>query len=112
MSDTLRDLIQSTINLHERFGVIPQFDVTLKVFQEEVHELIEAAQAGTDLQHIAEEAADVFVTAIGMCLAAGVNGEAIINQTRAVIAKNDAKTHATHAINEHGKIARLSKRDE
>lgn len=112
MSDTLRDLIQSTINLHERFGVIPRFDVTLNVFQEEVHELIEAAQAGTDLHHIAEEAADVFVTAIGMCLAAGVDGEAIIKQTRAVIAKNDAKTHETHAINEHGKIARLRKRDE
>jgi NTP pyrophosphatase (non-canonical NTP hydrolase) len=106
MLDTLRDLIDSTINLHKRFGVTPQLEVTLRVFQEEVDELIEAAQQATDKQHIAEEAADVFVTAIGMCLAAGVDGEEIIKRTRAVIEKNDAKTHLTHTINENGKIAR------
>lgn len=106
MSDTLRDLIQSTLALHDRFGVKPTFEVTLRVFQEEVQELIEAARQGTDQQHIAEEAADVFVTAIGLCLALEVNEEQIIAQTRAVIAKNDAKTHDTHAINESGKIAR------
>jgi len=62
------------------------------VFQEEVAELIEAAQAGVDKNHIAEEAADVFVTAIGICLASGVDTERIIAQARAVVAKNDAKT--------------------
>ncbi len=106
MTDTLRDLIRSTVEFYDRFEVTPQLEPSLRVFQEEVDELIEATHNGDNKQHIAEEAADVFVTAIGMCLAAGVDGEQIIAQTRAVIDKNDAKTHETHAINENGKIAR------
>ncbi|NDJ87146.1 MAG: hypothetical protein GYB66_14805 [Chloroflexi bacterium] len=106
MADTLRDLIQSTQALYERFGQTPQHSIVKRVFEEEVAELIEATEEGLDHQHIAEEAADVFVTAIGMCLAAGLDTELLIRQAHAVIAKNNAKTHETHAINEYGKIAR------
>lgn len=106
IDDTLKSLIESTQEFFERFDVTPQLPTTIRVFEEEVGELIEAAEAGTDMNHIAEECADVFVTAIGICLAHGIDAEQILAQTRMVIEKNDAKTHETHAINEYGKIAR------
>ena len=77
----------------------------VKNFQEEVAELVEAAEAGTNKDHIAEEAADVMVTAIGLAHAAGVDTDRLIQQVYAVIAKNDAKTHETH-IHVDGKIRR------
>ena len=107
-ADTLYDLIASTLEFYERFEVSPELETSIRVFQEEVGELIEAAQDGISTDHIAEEAADVMVTAIGICLSQGVDLEQILRQTRAVIAKNDAKTHETHAINEYGKVARRS----
>lgn len=106
MNDTLRDLIQSTADFYARFDYRPPFEAVLRVFQEEVGELIEAVESGQDKDHMAEEAADVFVTAIGLCLTAGVEPEAIIRQTRMVIDKNNAKTHDTHHIDANGKIAR------
>lgn len=106
IQDTLRGLIQSTQDFYARFDMTPELEASIRVFEEEVHELIEAANDGHDLHHIAEEAADVFVTAIGICMACGVEADDIIEQTQAVIAKNDAKSHDTHAINEYGKIAR------
>jgi NTP pyrophosphatase (non-canonical NTP hydrolase) len=109
VTDTLRALFESTLNFYNRFEVIPELATSIHVFEEEVRELIEAAQAGTDKNHIAEEAADVMVTALGICIASGVDMEQLLAQTRAVIAKNDAKTHETHAINEYGKIARRAK---
>ncbi|MBZ0308246.1 MAG: hypothetical protein K8I82_19430 [Anaerolineae bacterium] len=104
--DTLQELIRSTIEFYARFGVQPQLENAKRVFQEEVQELIDAAEAGADSAHIAEEAADVMVTAIGICLSRGVDPAALIEQTRRVIEKNDRKSHATHAVNEQGKIAR------
>lgn len=111
MSDTLQDLIRSTQALYERFGQTFHLAAQLPIFEEEVRELIEAATAGEDTQHIAEEAGDVFVTAIGLALATGVSAEQLITQAQAVIAKNDAKTHATHHVNENGKIARRPRSD-
>lgn len=108
--DNLRALIQSTLDFYARFNLQPELPTALRVFREEVDELIEAAQLGTNLDHIAEEAADVFVTAIGICLARGVTLEEILHQTQMVIRKNNAKTHETHAINEYGKIARKKTR--
>jgi NTP pyrophosphatase (non-canonical NTP hydrolase) len=106
-TDTLEALIRSTINLYARFGVErPGLPVMQPIFEEEVQELIEAAQVGEDKAHIAEEAADVIVTAIGMCLARDVSLAQILEQARAVVAKNDAKTYETHAVNGAGKIAR------
>lgn len=105
--DSLRDLAQSTRDFYGRFDVQPQLNNCIQNFQEEVGELIEAALAGTDKDHIAEETADVFVTAIGVCFASGVQIERLIEQVYAVIAKNDAKTHETH-VHHNGKIRRRS----
>jgi len=104
-SDPLRDLIRSTLEFYARFGVQMQVGDAVRNFQEEVAELIEAAQAGEDKDHIAEEAADVMVTAIGVCEAAGIDPERLIAQIYAVIAKNNAKTHETHVV-ANGKIRR------
>ena len=69
--------------------------------------MIEAAREGGDLDHIAEESADVFVTAIGVCFASGIDVDRLVEQVYAVIAKNDAKTHETHVYHD-GKIRRRS----
>lgn len=103
--DALRDLAQSTADFYARFGVTPQVNDAVKNFEEEVRELIEAARAGTDHDHTAEEAADVIVTAIGVCYASGISIDQIVKQVYAVVAKNDAKTHETH-IHLDGKIRR------
>ena len=105
--DALRDLAQSTADFYARFGVTPQIENCIQNFSEEVRELIDAARDGQNLDHIAEEAADVVVTAIGVCFAAGVSVERLVEQVYAVIAKNDAKTHETHVYHE-GKIRRRS----
>lgn len=104
-SDPLRDLMRSTLAFYERFGWQPLTNDAIRVFEEEVREVTEAAQDGTDKKHIAEEAADVIVTLIGVCQAAGVEPEQLIQQVYAVIAKNDAKNHDTH-IYDDGKIRR------
>lgn len=104
-TDSLRDLAHSTLEFYARFGVQPQANETIQNFREEVNELIEAAEIGTDHDHIAEEAADVFVTAIGVCAASGVDVERLIDQLYKVIAKNNAKTHETHVYT-NGKIRR------
>jgi NTP pyrophosphatase (non-canonical NTP hydrolase) len=106
-TDPLRDLIRSTLDFYARFGVTQHTPDALRNFQEEVNELIEAAEAGTDPDHTAEEAADVIVTIVGVCQAAGVSPERLIAQLYAVIAKNDAKTHVTHVVAD-GKIRRRS----
>ena len=105
MSDALQDLAHSTLAFFSRFEVEPEVGPCIQNFKEEVDELVEAAVAGTDRDHIAEEAADVFVTAIGLCYASGIDLDRLIEQVYAVIAKNDAKTHETH-IYRDGKIRR------
>ncbi|NWF70914.1 MAG: hypothetical protein HXY40_17655 [Chloroflexi bacterium] len=107
--DSLRDLAQSTHDFYTRFGVVPEDPANLpgalRNFHEEVREFEEAARVMTDRDHIAEEAADVFVTAIGVCFAANVDVEQLIRQVYRVIAKNNAKTHQTHVLMA-GKIRR------
>ncbi len=105
LRDPLGDLIASTLAFYARFGVTQQMPDAIRNFQEEVGEFVEAAQAGTDPDHTAEEAADVIVTIIGVCQAADVSPERLIAQLYAVVAKNDAKTHATHVVRD-GKIRR------
>jgi NTP pyrophosphatase (non-canonical NTP hydrolase) len=104
-SDPLRDLAESTRAFYQRFGVTPALQDTITNFNEEVFELVQAAMDGTDPRHIAEEAADVFVTAIGVCMASGISIDALVEQIYAVAAKNDAKTHETHVYKD-GKIRR------
>lgn len=104
-TDPLRDLAHSTLDFYARFGVTQETPSAIRNFQEEVDEFVEAAQAGDDPDHTAEEAADVMVTIIGVCEAAGVSPERLIAQMYAVVAKNDAKNHATHVVRD-GKIRR------
>jgi len=105
--DSLRDLFLGTAAFYERFGYVPQLTDSITNFREETRELIEAAEDGSNIGHIAEEAADVFVTAIGVCMARGVDIDVLVEQVYAVIDKNDAKTHDTH-IYIDGKIRRRS----
>lgn len=105
--DALRDLAQSTRDFYDRFGVQPQVGDCVQNFEEEVRELIEAGRADSDLDHVAEECADVIVTALGICFARGVGVDQLVEQVYAVIAKNDAKTHDTHVYHD-GKIRRRS----
>ncbi|MCC6614459.1 MAG: hypothetical protein IT320_13345 [Anaerolineae bacterium] len=105
--DSLRELFLGTAAFYERFGYVPQLGDSVTNFREETRELIEAAEDGDDVRHIAEEAADVFVTAMGVCMARGVDVDLLIEQVYAVIHKNDAKTHETHIYTE-GKIRRRS----
>jgi NTP pyrophosphatase (non-canonical NTP hydrolase) len=108
--DPLRALIASTEAFYARFGVTPTPNDAITNLNEEVFELVQAAMQGDDRTHIAEEAADVFVTAIGVCLATGVPVQALIEQIYAVAAKNDAKTHETHVFRD-GKIRRRTLKD-
>ena len=103
--DSLRDLSNSTLEFFKRFDVVPNVTDCARNLREEVGELIDATQDGANHDHIAEEAADVFVTAIGLAHAAGVDTDRLIQQVYTVIAKNDAKTHETHA-HADGKIRR------
>jgi len=105
-NDTLRVLAQATRDFYDRFGYQPTVENMTMNFQEEARELVEAAHED-DLDHTAEEAADVFVTAIGLCFASGVDVDRLMKQVYVVIAKNDAKNHETHVLHE-GKIRRRS----
>ena len=104
--DSFRDLAQGTLDFYARFDYTPTVENMTMNFQEEARELVEAARED-DLDHTAEEAADVMVTAIGLCFAAGVDVERLMKQIYMVIAKNDAKNHETHVLYE-GKIRRRS----
>jgi phosphoribosyl-ATP pyrophosphohydrolase len=105
--DPLRDLIASTRAFFARFGVEISVGEGVQNLREEVGELIEAAEDGADRAHVAEEAADVMVTVIGVCEGAGVDPALLVEQVYAVIEKNDAKSHETHVYTD-GKIRRRS----
>lgn len=104
-TDPLRHLAASTQNFYDRFGVTPQVNDAITNLNEEVYELVQAALEGTDKRHTAEECADVIVTALGVCLAAGLTVDDVVEQMYAVAAKNDAKTQETHVYKD-GKIRR------
>lgn len=107
--DPLRDLAQSTLDFYARFEYTPDQQSTITNFNEEVYELVEAALAG-DKAHAAEECADVFVTALGVCFAQGLTVEEIVAAIYAVADKNNAKTHDTHVLKD-GKIRRRVRKD-
>jgi NTP pyrophosphatase (non-canonical NTP hydrolase) len=103
--DIVRRLAVSTQAFYNRFDVTPAAEDAIRVFQEEVRELIEAVRQRDAITHIGEEAADVIVTVLGVCFAAGLNIDDLIQQIEVVMRKNDAKTTNTHAVIE-GKIRR------
>lgn len=109
MSDIV-ELYRSTAALYARFEVEPTLENTSRRFFEEVCEFKEACdyEAFTDSDTrilIANEAADVLVTTIGMLLAMGMKPHELAAAISRVIAKNDSKTHATHEL-VNGKITR------
>lgn len=103
--EALERLFRSTLDLYARFGCVPTVDNTAMVFTEETRELLEATH-GDDLQHIAEEAGDVLVTTLGICIAHGLTYEQVTSAIERIADKNDAKTWETHHLNDAGKIAR------
>lgn len=107
-SDPLGELAASTVAFYRRFGVVLVVPSASQHLLEEVRELIAAASAGRDMDHIAEEAGDVMVTVVGLCLAAGVSVDHIIRGVSFVAKKNDAKTFETH---EH-RDGKIRKRDD
>jgi hypothetical protein len=104
-SDALRDLALSTKAFYKRFGVQPELNSCVRNLREQVLKLISVAQAKKDTTQIAEETVDVFITAIGLCYAAGVDVDTLMNQVYDVIEKNDAKTQLTHVYTD-GRIHR------
>jgi NTP pyrophosphatase (non-canonical NTP hydrolase) len=96
--DPLADLARSTGAFYARFGVSPRLPDAVDHFMEEVREFAEAVGKGEDASHIAEEAADVMVTLLGTCSAAGLGLEHLVRGIYFVIAKNDAKTRDTHEV--------------
>lgn len=104
-TEPLAAVWQSTAALYERFGLKPTVNNTTMVFSEETAELLHAALLESPA-NTALEAADVIVTALGVCMARGVALEEVAAAIQATVAKNDAKTHETHKVNEAGKIAR------
>lgn len=102
----LSELWDSTLNLYDRFEISPTVYDVIPLVEEESVEAINAALSGTDSE-LAAEIADVIVVALGLALARGLSYDDIHAGVKTVIAKNNAKTHATHKVNEAGKIARL-----
>ncbi|HLA99584.1 MAG TPA: MazG nucleotide pyrophosphohydrolase domain-containing protein [Anaerolineales bacterium] len=99
------DLAESTFAFYDRFDATPQVESASRNLLEEVNEFIEAAREGNNRTHIAEEAADVIVTTLGLCQASRIGIDELIKQIYAVIDKNNAKTHETHVYVD-GKIRR------
>lgn len=104
----LNELWDSTANLYTRFDVTPTVENTSLVFREEARELL-LAQASEPDENVAEECADVLVTALGVLMSRGITLGELDRAIMKVVAKNDAKTHATHHLNTDGKIARRAK---
>lgn len=120
----LKKLFNSTRAFYDRFNVYPPSRVSArKVFNEECRELVDAGRVIDGIlalpaeerrvddlakprEHLALEAADVIVTALGMCMAYGIGWRDLHRAVKAVRLKNDGKTHESHTINKAGKIAR------
>lgn len=101
----LTNLWDSTRELYARFELPITVESMPGVFLEEVEELLDA-QASEPAVNVAEEAADVIVTAMGVCMSRGVTLAQLLSAMRHVTRKNDSKTLQTHAVNAAGKIAR------
>lgn len=110
---SLTDLLRSTRELHERFGVPFTIGIAERLCAEEFRELIHESAIGdyqlefgySCRESIVEEAVDLFVVVLGLLQAHGVSDDMLADAIAAVIAKNDAKTDATHVLI-NGKITR------
>ena len=87
----------STRNLHQRFGVVPEIDRQVPLILEEITEAIAAARNEPD-DALAKEITDSIVVLMGLAMARHVSLDMLHGAMNAVISKNNAKTHDTHAI--------------
>lgn len=104
--DSLKHLWDSSEAFYKRFDSYPPSTTgMLRVLHEEAYEVIEAALTD-DPGVLADEAADLIVTIMGTLMARGVPLAELEAAMERIAAKNDAKTHETHHVNDVGKIAR------
>lgn len=125
MTDTLQALYASTADLYARFGLDDTLPETRRpFFSEESRELVEASVRvefyreierlrGGNIDavltvNLIEEAADVFVTVVGLLLAHGIDCEDFDAAIQRVIDKNDAKTAANGYAVLAGKIRKAT----
>ena len=116
MTDTLQALFDSTADLYARFGLDSTTtppDKRRKFFAEEADELKEASIISQlasmegyfeNTEDIANEAADNFVTIIGLLQAHGITLEELDAAIERVIVKNDRKTAENGYAVINGKI--------
>ena len=113
---SLSALLESTRALHERFGVLFRVDVSERLVAEESYELLRASaeaeyisiggiDSDRERMKLTHEAVDLIVVTLALLQAHGVTDDDLAQAIDAVIAKNDAKTHATHEL-VNGKITR------
>lgn len=106
--DFLERLWNSSESLNKRFGIDPQEQDSVKIFMEECKELITAYYnynaTFSDISHstldtdLADEFADVIVTAMQIAMARGLSVFDLLRGIDRVVRKNDAKTSETHEI--------------
>ena len=103
-NDTLYVLIRANAALYQRFGVEPTLNLQLRLLEEEVREVKDAAGADAfDREHLAEEMGDVFFVMMGLARWAGLSHDDLLDGLKKVVAKNAAKTHETHYVDPHTK---------
>jgi NTP pyrophosphatase (non-canonical NTP hydrolase) len=96
--DTLAALWASTIGLFERFGIQPAVGAQTGKLHEEVHEFLAELTDTPDHQRVAEELTDVLVVMLALHLATGGQLHHLTDAVSRVIAKNNAKSSATHDV--------------
>lgn len=91
----------SSTGLLDRFNAQPSIKQASDRMMSEVLELVIAAHDthGASTRDIAEEAADVVVTAINVLRAACVTEEQFAEALESIIRKNDKKNHESHQLN-------------
>lgn len=110
--DIIQQLMTSTRALYSRFfpKEQPGFEARRRVLFEEFGEFVAALYEHDfgykDPAELANEAADLLVTMVGVLYYCDVTAPQFTAAIERVIAKNDAKTLDTHAVNAAGKIAR------
>lgn len=99
----------SSTGLLDRFEAQPSVKQASDRMMSEVLELVIAAHDiyGSSTGDIAEEAADVVVTAINVLRAACVTQEQFTEALDAIIRKNDKKDHTTHRRSQQQGVERL-----
>lgn len=105
IDEMLAKMWQSNEDFHNRFlGRPANFSEALYAYSEEFRELEQATIYSQSEWEISCEAADVLYTVIGVLRSRDIDLEMFLDAMQHVINKNNAKTHETHYINEHGKI--------